>query len=71
MSATKHCLRPESFERLIRGLCQIVKVDDACFVLEQMEKMSVGLGTEGWAALIAAVGERNCNAVQLLHEVLV
>nr|CAD1828394.1 unnamed protein product [Ananas comosus var. bracteatus] len=62
MSATKHRLRPESFERLIRGLCQIGKVDDACFVLEQMEKMSDGLGAEGWAALIAAVGERNCNA---------
>ncbi|OAY81999.1 Pentatricopeptide repeat-containing protein, mitochondrial [Ananas comosus] len=70
MSATKHRLRPESLERLIRGLCQIGKVDDACFVLEQMEKMSVGLGAEGWAALIVAVGGRNCDAVQLLHELL-
>nr|CAD1828401.1 unnamed protein product [Ananas comosus var. bracteatus] len=70
MSATKHRLRPESFERLIRGLCQIGKVDDACFVLEQMEKMSVGLGAEEWAALIAAVGGRNCDAAQLLHNLL-
>ncbi|KAJ0974407.1 hypothetical protein J5N97_016372 [Dioscorea zingiberensis] len=39
---------------LVVGLCEGGKLDDACFVLEAMEKRKMGLGFEGWSSLVEA-----------------
>ena len=54
MLCGKHCVKEESFEALVVGLCEGGNVDDACFVLEAMEKRRMVLGFQGWTALVVA-----------------
>ncbi|MQL85646.1 hypothetical protein Taro_018187 [Colocasia esculenta] len=55
MLVSKHCPRVETFHRMVAGLCGLGKDSDACFVLTEMEKRKIGLGCDGWRALVRAV----------------
>ncbi|XP_010921878.1 uncharacterized protein [Elaeis guineensis] len=68
MLASKHCPRVESFRCLAMGLCEGGRLDDACFVLEEMEKKKVGLDGEGWCVLVEAVCGSHGSGNELLGE---
>lgn len=52
MLISRHCPRLESFEYLVMGLMVCGKLDDACFVLDEMRKRDMQLGLEGWKNLV-------------------
>lgn len=55
MLASSHVPRSESFICLIKGLCENAKVDEACFVLEEMVKRGcICTDLETWSALVEA-----------------
>ncbi|XP_072985469.1 uncharacterized protein [Typha latifolia] len=64
--ASKHCPRPESFRCLMKGLCECGRMDDACYLLEQMETRKIELGANEWSALVQAIALSNDSEVELL-----
>lgn len=55
MLSSSHVPRSESFICLIKGLCENAKLDEACFVLEEMVKRgSACTDIETWSALVEA-----------------
>lgn len=62
MLSSGHCPRRETFVCLVSGLCRGGRVEDACFVLEEMAKRKKGLEVEGWGSLVEAIsGECDSN----------
>ncbi|KAH7864090.1 hypothetical protein Vadar_025612 [Vaccinium darrowii] len=71
MLLSKHCPRPETFCCLIRGLAKYGKVDDVCFVLEEMEKKKMKFELESWEVLVRdAFGEGRCGVSSLVTELI-
>lgn len=52
MLTSRHCPLLESFECLTMGLLVCGKLDDACFVLDEMVKRNMQFGLEGWRTLV-------------------
>ncbi|CAN6556807.1 unnamed protein product [Malus baccata var. baccata] len=58
MLASRHCPRLDTFECLVMGLLKCGQINDACFVLEEMEKRNMQFHLEAWEALVVgACGE--------------
>ncbi|RXH84485.1 hypothetical protein DVH24_032769 [Malus domestica] len=58
MLASRHCPRLDTFECLVTGLLKCGQINDACFVLEEMEKRNMQFHLEAWEALVmGACGE--------------
>ncbi|KAK3206182.1 hypothetical protein Dsin_020228 [Dipteronia sinensis] len=53
MLTSQHCPRLETFCCLISGLLKRGKIDEACFVLEEMEKRKMRFDLKAWEALIS------------------
>ncbi|XP_038974683.1 pentatricopeptide repeat-containing protein At1g07740, mitochondrial-like [Phoenix dactylifera] len=68
MLASRHCPRAQSFRCLVMGLCEGGRVEDVCFVLEEMGKRKVGLDGEGWCVLVEAVCGSRGSGKELLNE---
>lgn len=50
-----HRPRLETFESLVLGLARGGRMDEVCFVLEEMEKRKLGLGLVSWSPLVEMV----------------
>ncbi|XP_062232633.1 pentatricopeptide repeat-containing protein At1g07740, mitochondrial [Phragmites australis] len=55
MLASGHYPLARTFQRLVRGLGEESKAEEACFVLEQMEKRGMRLDADGWQSVAACV----------------
>ncbi|GFP94217.1 pentatricopeptide repeat-containing protein at1g07740 mitochondrial [Phtheirospermum japonicum] len=55
MLHSNHCPRVETFGDLVMGLFRSGKLDDACFVLVEMNKRKMGLETGSWDILVREV----------------
>lgn len=55
MLASGHCSLPPTFRRLVRGLGEDGKAEEACFVLEQMGQRGMRLDAQGWQSVAACV----------------
>ncbi|KAK9157645.1 hypothetical protein Scep_004219 [Stephania cephalantha] len=51
MLTSGHCLRVDTFCSLIFGFCEMGKLADPCFVLEEMERRKKEFNSEAWEAL--------------------
>ncbi|KAI0527540.1 hypothetical protein KFK09_003144 [Dendrobium nobile] len=60
MLVSGHCPRLETFGSLISGLVKGGRMDEVCFVLEEMMKRKLGLDLEEWHSLVDA-GCGKCN----------
>ncbi|KAJ4725892.1 Pentatricopeptide repeat-containing protein [Melia azedarach] len=65
MLTSRHCPRFETFCCLLVGLLKCGKVDDACFLLEEMEKRKMRFDLEAWEALVtyACIGDEHASGL--------
>ncbi|GAY38183.1 hypothetical protein CUMW_034760 [Citrus unshiu] len=65
MLTSRHCPRLETFSCLLVGLLKGGKVDDACFVLEEMEKRKMRFELKAWEGLVtdACIGDGNAGGL--------
>ncbi|KAH7560913.1 hypothetical protein ACOSP7_016615 [Xanthoceras sorbifolium] len=70
MLTSGHCPRLETFCCLIVGLLKHGKTDNACFVLEEMEKRKMRFDKKAWEALIRDACVENECAYELVDELI-
>ncbi|KAG0500610.1 hypothetical protein HPP92_000682 [Vanilla planifolia] len=70
MLASGHCPRSETFGSLISGLAKDGRVNDACFVLEEMEKRMLCTCVGAWYSLVETVCVKRDDGADLLSGLL-
>lgn len=70
MLMSNHCPRLETFCCLIVGLTRSRKIDDACYILEEMDKRKLTFDSKLWESLVQAVSEKGEAAVELVNELI-
>ncbi|KAL6275950.1 hypothetical protein ACE6H2_019551 [Prunus campanulata] len=70
MLTSRHCPRLETFECLVTGLIKCGKIDDACIVLEEMEKRNMQFCFEAWEALVVDACGENVVAGEVVTELI-
>jgi pentatricopeptide repeat protein len=67
MLAGGHCPMAPTFRRLVRGLGEDSKAEEACFVLEQMGQRGMRLDAQGWQSVASCV----CSSINTTETNLV
>ncbi|CAK9140230.1 unnamed protein product [Ilex paraguariensis] len=70
MLMSRHCPRLDTFCCLIVGLFKSEKMDDACFVLEEMQKRKMRFNLESWEALVTDACDKDRAASELVIELV-
>ncbi|KAL8115694.1 uncharacterized protein LOC141668145 [Apium graveolens] len=70
MLMSNHCPRLETFCCLIVGLTRSGKIDDACYILEEINKKKLRFNSKLWDSLVQLVSEKGEAAVELVNELI-
>ncbi|KAK3431136.1 hypothetical protein EUGRSUZ_E02818 [Eucalyptus grandis] len=68
MLTSKHCPMADTYCHLVEGLLRNGNIDDACFVVEGMEKRKIRVELESWEVLASHACRADGGAMELLTE---